>query len=84
MSEEQTLPKIMQSLKCSTARQANLILKRTGSFWETESYDHYIRDETEFYRIIKYTLNNPVKAGLVNHWQDWKRTFLAERLREKF
>lgn len=84
VSNEDTLPKIMQSLKGSTARQANLILQRKGSFWETESYDHYIRNDAEFNRIIKYVLNNPVKAGLVRNWQDWAGTFLAERLRERF
>lgn len=84
VSEAETIPKIMQSLKGSTARQANLILKRTGSFWETESYDHYIRGDDEFYRIVRYTLNNPVKAGLVNHWKDWAGTYLAERLCDKF
>lgn len=81
---EDTLPKIMQSLKGLTARQSNFVLNRTGSFWETESYDHYVRNDKEFYRVVKYTLNNPVKAGLVNHWQDWAGTYLAERLRERF
>lgn len=83
ISDEETLPQIMHSLKGSTSRQANLFLNRTGSFWETESYDHYIRDDAEFYRIIKYTLNNPVKAKLVNHWQEWSGTYLAERLKIK-
>lgn len=84
VSGEDTLPKIMRSLKGSTARQANLVLNRTGSFWETESYDHYVRNDEEFYRVVKYTLNNPVKAGLINRWQDWAGTYLAERLRESF
>lgn len=84
ITKESTLPQIMQSLKGVTARKANLFLNRTGSFWEKESYDHFIRDEAEFYRIIKYTINNPVKAKLVKHWKDWAGTFLAERLKDKF
>jgi putative transposase len=84
IGDEATLPQIMQSIKGSTARKANLYLKRTGSFWETESYDHYIRDDAEFYRVIKYTINNPVKANLVNNWQDWSGTYLAERLKVKY
>jgi putative transposase len=45
------LPKIsparlLQSLKGATARQANVILGRTGkNFWHAESYDHWVRDE---------------------------------------
>ncbi len=83
VSEEATLAEIMQSLKGVTARKANIALKRSGSFWEKESYDHYIRDDAEFYRIVKYTLNNPVKAKLVNHWKDWEGNYLAERLSDK-
>jgi REP element-mobilizing transposase RayT len=84
VSTESTLPQIMQSIKVITARKANLHLNKTGSFWETESYDHYIREEDEFNRIIKYTINNAVKANLVKHWKDWKGTYLADRLKDKF
>lgn len=82
ISDEPTLPQIMQSLKGVTAREANLALERSGSFWEHESYDHYVRDEAEFFRVLKYTLNNPVKAGLVKDWRDWPGNFLAEWLNE--
>ena len=27
-------------------------------------------------RIILYILNNPVKAGLVNEWKDWKFAYV--------
>jgi putative transposase len=62
---------IMHSLKRYTARQANLLLGREGSFWQSENYDHVVRDEAEWRRIITYVLNNPVKAGLVQHWEEW-------------
>ena len=67
-----TLSAIMQSLKGYTAHEANKILQRTGQFWEVESYDHQIRNDNSHERIIKYVLNNPVKAGLVKDWRDWK------------
>lgn len=62
---------IMHSLKRYTARQANLSLGREGDFWQHENYDHAMRDEAEWRRIITYVLNNPVKAGLVRHWEEW-------------
>lgn len=68
----------MRLLNGNTARFCNLALGRTGAFWDHESYDHFARDEEEFYRIIEYVLNNPVKAGLVKNWQDWKWSYLAE------
>ena len=62
----------MQSIKRFSARQANKILNRTGSFWQAESYDHVVRDENEYYRVVKYISNNPVKAGLIEKCEDWK------------
>ena len=58
--------KLMHSLKRSTGRKANQILGLTGRpFWQEESYDHLVRDESEFRRIVAYIELNPVKAGLV-------------------
>ena len=58
--------RLLQSLKGTTAREANLILARTGQpFWQHESYDHWVRDQPELERIVAYIENNPVKAGLV-------------------
>jgi REP element-mobilizing transposase RayT len=69
------LSKIMHSLKRHTARKANQILGRTGAFWQHESYDHVVRNDAELDRIIKYVLNNPVKAGLVDDWTKWKWSY---------
>ena len=53
----------MHTLKGRSARECNLILKRTGAFWEHESFDHVIRDG-KFRKTIRYVLNNPVKVGI--------------------
>jgi REP element-mobilizing transposase RayT len=65
------LQEIMHSLKRYTAQKANLVLGRTGPFWQDESYDHVVRDQEELQRIVHYVLENPVKAGLVTTWEDW-------------
>jgi len=69
------LPKLMQSLKRHTARQANIKLAREGPFWQDESYDRVIRDNEEYIRTVNYVLENPLKAGLVTRWEDWKWTY---------
>jgi putative transposase len=66
---------IMHSLKLYTGRRANLLLEREGDFWQHENYDHVVRDEAERQRIILYVVNNPVKVGLVHHWQEWPWTY---------
>ncbi len=73
------LQKILHSLKLYTARQCNQLLEREGSFWENESFDHYIRDHDEWVRVIHYILNNPVKAGIVQQWSDYRYSYCSEQ-----
>jgi REP-associated tyrosine transposase len=66
------LPGITRWLKGSTARNANLILRRTGeAFWQDESFDHRVRDEAELERLVRYVEGNPVSAGLVADASEW-------------
>jgi REP element-mobilizing transposase RayT len=68
-----TLSEILKSRKGKTARQANLLLNRTGeTFWQRESYDHWIRSDEEKARIRRYIHMNPVKAGLCANPEDWR------------
>ena len=69
--EYHALSAIMQSLKGYTAFEANSLLGRRRQFWHHESYDHVVRNEQELQRIRRYVLQNPVKAGLVAHWEEW-------------
>jgi hypothetical protein len=62
----------MRWIKGSSAREANLLLGRTGKpFWLYKSYDHCVRDTDELNRIIHYVERNPVKAGLVDSAGAW-------------
>ncbi len=68
-----TLSEILRSRKRHTARQANLILGRTGeALWQRESYDHWIRNDEEKSRIRRYIRMNPVNARLCKAPEDWK------------
>lgn len=60
------LPDIIHSWKSFTAKQANRLLSRSGLFWQEEYYDHIIRNEADYNRVVLYTLENPIKAGLRN------------------
>jgi REP element-mobilizing transposase RayT len=74
------LSNLMQSLKGYTAWQCNQLLGRKGQFWEHESYDHIVRNADAQARIVRYVLNNPVKAGLVEQWQDWRWHYVRSDL----
>jgi putative transposase len=73
------LTKTFQRLKGYTALQANKHLGLTGPFWQPETYDHLIRSPEEMQRVIAYVLNNPVKAGLVESWEQWPHTYWPEQ-----
>jgi REP element-mobilizing transposase RayT len=75
LSRNQPLDVIMKSLKGWTAWKSNRALGRRGAFWEEESYDHVVRDDAEYLRIVSYVLENPVKAGLVKEWREWKWSY---------
>ena len=65
------LDKIMKRIKGPTAIELNRQLGLKGQFWEKESYDHLVRGLEESQRIEKYILENPVKAGIVNNWENY-------------
>ena len=64
--------RITKAIKGFTARRANAFLGRTGEpFWQDETYDHWIRNDDELRRIVRYTERNPVVAGLVEAPEQW-------------
>ena len=65
------LSKIMQNLKGSAAYKMNKMLKRTGKFWQDESFDHLIRDAVGLRNKWEYIKNNPVVAKLVNKPEEY-------------
>jgi len=69
------ISKIMKNIKGRSSLLINKKLNRTGKLWQDESYDRWVRNDIELYFVIKYILENPVKAGLVSNWQDWQFSF---------
>ncbi|MCB0553358.1 MAG: hypothetical protein KDD02_07385 [Phaeodactylibacter sp.] len=72
------LQNIMKRIKGPTAIYANRILNRSGKFWQRESYDRYVRNEKEFWNIVAYILENPVKAKLTDDWRKFPHSYLKE------
>jgi REP element-mobilizing transposase RayT len=70
-----TLATVVHSWKSFTARRANALLGRQGTFWQREYYDHLIRNESEFERAVNYVADNPEKAKLRN----WKWVWVCGR-----
>jgi REP element-mobilizing transposase RayT len=63
----------LRQFKSFTTRQHQL---RTGEadFWQRSAHDHVCRTEKTAENVLTYIVNNPVRAGLVDCWQDWPWT----------
>jgi len=70
------LEDILKSVKQFSATQINKLEGIKGTLWHKESWDTTIRDDRHLYEAIEYTRNNPVVAGLVKDWRDWKGTLI--------
>jgi len=70
------LENIMHGWKSFTGKEADKILNRAGEFWESEYFDHVIRNEQEFHSYVEYVATNPQKAGL----RDWKWVWVRSSL----
>lgn len=42
-----------------------------GAFWQTSFWDHLLRAEEDIERVVQYVLDNPVRKGLADHWDDY-------------
>jgi REP-associated tyrosine transposase len=63
----------LRGIKGASARAANLTLGRTGRpFWQSESFDHWVRSGAELEKIRRYIERNPVSAGLVTKPGEWR------------
>lgn len=44
-----------------------------GKLWQRSAYDHVCREE-KLETVLAYILDNPVRAGLVENWEEWPWT----------
>lgn len=65
-----SLSKIMKRLKGRTGKSLRAALGGSGPIWQGEWFDRWVRDESEWTRIVDYIHANPVKAGLARSWSE--------------
>jgi putative transposase len=66
-----SLAAVMKSIKGVSARRINELLGRNDHVWQIESYDHVVRRSEGVRAVCDYALQNPVRAGLVKHVDDY-------------
>lgn len=70
------LDAVMKRIKGASSHFINLALNKTGTVWDSESWDRYIRDLRHFCAARDYIRNNPVKAKLCNDWTEYLYTWI--------
>jgi len=68
---KQAVAHLMRSIKGYSAREVNKLRGVKGSLWQAEYHDRSLLGEQAFKGAVKYLLNNPVKAGLVERPEDY-------------
>jgi REP element-mobilizing transposase RayT len=61
-SQSGSIPAVVQNFKSITSRKINKLLETPGStIWHRNYYEHVIRDEEDYDRIVGYIRENPRK-----------------------
>lgn len=68
---QDSLGRLMHSLKSYTAKKINALLNRQGEFWQPQYHDHALRKDEDLNEVVLYTLNNPVRAKLVDDFHKY-------------
>ena len=70
-----SLSAVMKRLKGRTGKRIRTALGGRGPVWQGEWFDRWVRDDTEWTRIVDYIHANPVKAQLAASWSEhpWTR-----------
>jgi len=50
----------------------------SGSLWQRSSYDRVLRYDQVLDAVAHYVLNNPVRKGLVERWQDYPHSGIED------
>jgi hypothetical protein len=66
-----TLSELLRSVKSFSAREINKLTGKTGSLWEPERFDRYIRSDRDLEEKFQYIVRNPWDAKLVEPTEDY-------------
>jgi type I restriction enzyme R subunit len=70
-----SLSAIMKRLKGRTGKRMREALGGRGPVWQGEWFDRWMRGDVEWEKTVAYIRDNPVRAGLVQSWNEhpWTR-----------
>jgi REP element-mobilizing transposase RayT len=60
--------RLVKGRSIAEARRRGLIAR---SFWQRSFFDHFLRREETIASVVRYIFMNPVRATLVDRWDQW-------------
>jgi putative transposase len=78
-----SLRELMKSINHHNALAINKIRGTHGSFWQEGFHDRSIRPHEDLNDYVTYVHMNPVRAGLVEHPEDWPWSSARAAYRDK-
>ena len=65
------MAKWVQLWKGVSSRKMANALKMPPPIWQADYFDRYLRSAESYSQKWDYVEQNPVRAGLVEHFEDW-------------
>ncbi|HYY35987.1 MAG TPA: transposase [Candidatus Binatia bacterium] len=65
------LRELMHSIKSFSAHRINELEKKSGSVWEKEQFDRYVRSDRDLEEKFHYILRNPWVSGVAGQSEDY-------------
>jgi putative transposase len=50
-----------------------------GKLWQSRYYDHVLRKNEDLLSVGTYIINNPVRKGIVDKWQDYRHCGIIDK-----
>jgi REP element-mobilizing transposase RayT len=66
-----SLSELMHSIKSFSAHRINELESKTGSVWEREQFDRYVRSDHDLQEKFHYILRNPWDSSVARQNQDY-------------
>lgn len=72
----------MQLWKSISAKRINQVLKRSGTLWQTDYFDRFVRSVSDYSEKWNYVALNPVRKGFATVPEDWPYRGIIHDLRQ--
>ena len=77
--ETTSIDTVLERMKGASSHRVNTVLGRTGTLWQRESFDRIVRSGDNLDKKRTYIFENPVRKGLVTHWEDYTWIWASAR-----